>query len=264
MGRFNDGYNWRCALPMAEIMKRRHVLVSLVLTTLMSGCAYFSQEHGAPVVDIKGSDSIPANGLHVISQGETLYEIAWRYGKDYRDLAEINNIRSPYIIYPGQTLSLNGQRRARHKPITISKPPKAVTPKQQKAALPNIHQGWDWPVKGKIIKRFALKGASISKGIDIAAAIGTPVRAASGGKVVYSGAGLRGYGQLIIIKHNDSYLSAYAHNRRLLVKEGDTINKGQIIAEMGQTDSDTVKLHFEIRKNGQPIDPLPILPSISA
>lgn len=261
MGCVGDSFSGCNALPTDGIMKYCKRLFGVVcVSSLLSSCAYFSQEDAAPVIDLK-HDSIPANGIHVISRGETLYEIAWRYGKDYRDIAKINHIQSPYIIYPGQKLSITGTRRPKLPNIKTPKPP---SPKQQKNALPNIHQGWDWPTKGTIIKHFALKGATPNKGIDISGPIGTPIRAASGGKVVYSGSGLRGYGQLIIIKHNDAYLSAYAHNRRLLVREGESINKGQVIAEMGQTDSDTVKLHFEIRKNGKPIDPLPILPSYSA
>jgi lipoprotein NlpD len=255
MGCFGDCCGGGDALPMDGIMKHWKHLFGAVCVSLLSSCAYFSQENAAPVIDLKHDN------IHVISRGETLYEIAWRYGKDYRDIARINHIQSPYIIYPGQKLSINGTRRPKLSNIKTPKPP---SPKQQQNALPNIHQGWDWPTKGTIIKRFALKGATPSKGIDISGTMGTPIRAASGGKVVYSGAGLRGYGQLIIIKHNDAYLSAYAHNRRLLVREGESINKGQVIAEMGQTDSDTVKLHFEIRKNGKPIDPLPILPRYSA
>ena len=103
----------------------------------------------------------------------------------------------------------------------------------------------------------------MNKGVDIAGVQGMPVKAASDGKVVYSGSALRGYGQLVIIKHSDVYLSAYAHNHQLLVKEGETIKKGQIIAKMGKTDTDSVKLHFEIRQNGKPVDPLTLLPQMS-
>jgi lipoprotein NlpD len=102
-----------------------------------------------------------------------------------------------------------------------------------------------------------------TKGIDIVGKAGEPVTASAAGKVVYSGAGLRGYGKLIIIKHNNTYLSAYAHNNKILVKEGQTVAKGQKIGEMGSTDTDLVRLHFEIRKNGKPVDPLKHLPGIT-
>lgn len=118
---------------------------------------------------------------------------------------------------------------------------------------------WIWPTKGKVSELFS----ESTKGIDIAGKQGQEVTASAGGKVVYSGAGLRGYGKLVIIKHNNTYLSAYAHNNKILVKEGQTVIKGQKIAEMGSTDSSLVKLHFEIRKNGKPVDPLKHLPGIS-
>jgi lipoprotein NlpD len=118
---------------------------------------------------------------------------------------------------------------------------------------------WIWPTKGKVSELFSEN----TKGIDIAGKAGQEVTASAGGKVVYSGAGLRGYGKLVIIKHNNTYLSAYAHNNKLLVKEGQTVVKGQKIGEMGNTDSSLVKLHFEIRKNGKPVDPLKHLPGIS-
>ncbi|MBA4141583.1 MAG: peptidoglycan DD-metalloendopeptidase family protein [Nitrosospira sp.] len=135
------------------------------------------------------------------------------------------------------------------------------------AAMPPVVQAapevdrveWIWPTRGRILGGFS----EATKGIDIAGESGQPVIASAGGKVVYSGSGLRGYGRLIIIKHNNTYLSAYAHNNKILVKEGETVAKGQKIAEMGNTDTDLVKLHFEIRKNGKPVDPLEHLPGIS-
>jgi lipoprotein NlpD len=119
-------------------------------------------------------------------------------------------------------------------------------------------RAWAWPASGKLIGQFAENGAN--KGIDIAAKVGDPVLAAGPGRVVYSGQGLRGYGKLIIIKHNNTYLSAYAHNNTLLVKEGQTVTRGQRIAEAGNSDSDVPKLHFEIRRQGKPVDPLKLLP----
>jgi lipoprotein NlpD len=136
--------------------------------------------------------------------------------------------------------------------------PKAV-PKPANAAVDeNEKVDWAWPAKGRIAAGFS--EATSLKGIDIAGAAGQPVTAAGAGKVVYAGTGLRGYGKLIIIKHNDTYLSAYAHNREILVKEGQQVAKGQKIAEMGNTDADQVKLHFEIRRQGKPVDPLRYLP----
>ncbi len=119
---------------------------------------------------------------------------------------------------------------------------------------------WIWPTEGRVSSHFS----ESTKGMDISGKTGQPVLASAAGKVVYSGTGLRGYGQLIIIKHNSTYLSAYAHNSKLLVKEGQTVSRGQKIAEMGNTDSKLVRLHFEIRKNGKPVDPLKHLPEISS
>jgi lipoprotein NlpD len=140
-----------------------------------------------------------------------------------------------------------------------------MPPAQRGAALPAEviadpdRVEWIWPAKGRLLEGFS----EATKGIDIAGKAGEPVTASAGGKVVYSGGGLRGYGKLIIIKHNNTYLSAYAHNNKILVKEGQTVVKGEKIGEMGSTDSELVKLHFEIRKNGKPVDPLKHLPGIS-
>jgi lipoprotein NlpD len=151
---------------------------------------------------------------------------------------------------------------------TAEKPAVAETPKPaeqatEKPAMPADDEAleWSWPAKGKILAGFNDSGSS--KGMDIAGDQGQPVHAAAPGKVVYSGTGLRGYGKLIIIKHNKTYLSAYAHNSQLLVKEGQLVTKGQKIAEMGNSDTDRVKLHFEIRKLGKPVDPAKYLPESS-
>jgi lipoprotein NlpD len=120
--------------------------------------------------------------------------------------------------------------------------------------------GWAWPAEGAVIGRYS-SNSSLNKGIDIAGDLGQPVLAASDGTVVYAGSGLRGYGELLIIKHSDTYVSAYGHNRRLLVREGQKVKAGQVIAEMGSTGTDRVKLHFEIRRNGKPVNPLSYLPA---
>jgi lipoprotein NlpD len=115
---------------------------------------------------------------------------------------------------------------------------------------------WMWPVKGKVLGPFS----ELTKGVDIAGRKNAPVVAAAGGRVIYAGEGVRGYGRLVIIKHNNLWLSAYAHNEKLLVEERQEVRKGQKIAEMGQTDTDQVKLHFEVRREGKPVDPAKILP----
>lgn len=147
---------------------------------------------------------------------------------------------------------------ARPKPASTATRPQPAKPVAM-PTLPGSVSGWGWPVQGPLISRFQSNG-SLNKGIDIAGKAGQPVKAAAEGAVVYAGRGLLGYGEMIIIKHDETYLSAYAHNSRLLVKEGDRVKSGQNIAEMGSTGTDRVKLHFEIRRKGQPVDPLVYLP----
>lgn len=149
-------------------------------------------------------------------------------------------------------------------PIQSARPVKPVEPIQSAKSTPvDFSQEplrWDWPVKGKILKQYGLQKKQANNGIDIAGNLGKPIHAAGRGEVVYAGSGLRGYGQVVIVKHDETYLSAYAHNQEILVKEGDKVALGQPIALMGKTDHQQVKLHFEIRKNGEPIDPLSLLP----
>ncbi len=212
---------------------------------------------------------------HKVLKGETLYSIAYLHGLDYRELAAWNRISKPYTIYPGQRLQLKGPRvplkaattattsakkpsRAKQSPSTTRK--KTVVSKKSKASKPVKH-GWVWPTRGKVIQKYSPKGRG-NKGIDIAGKPGQPILAASSGKVVYSGDGLPGYGNLIIVKHSEQYLSAYAHNRKLLVREGRTVTRGQKIAEMGSTGTQSPRLHFEIRRHGKPVNPLRYLPKL--
>ena len=125
--------------------------------------------------------------------------------------------------------------------------------------MPSKDKGWLWPVSGKVVKQYSLQN-KLSKGIDIAARTGTAIKSSRSGKIVYAGSALKGYGNLIIVRHDDVYLSAYAHNRVLLVKEGTIVKQGQKIAELGSSGTQSPKLHFEIRKKGKPINPLRLLP----
>ena len=207
----------------------------------------------------------------IVRRGDTLYGIAFRNGLDYRDVAAWNGIRSPYTIYPGQRLRLYGSpsaggRRVATRPSSepVRRPPAntgtrpAPTPAPSPAA-PASRLGWAWPADGQIIGTYA-SGDPTRQGIDIAGQRGDPVRAAADGVVVYSGSGLVGYGELVIVKHDDSWLSAYGHNRARLVAEGAKVRAGQQIAEMGRTGADRDMLHFEIRYDGKPVDPLRYLP----
>ncbi|MCS5711195.1 peptidoglycan DD-metalloendopeptidase family protein [Candidatus Berkiella aquae] len=250
-------------------------LLTMALLPCFTGCStLFESQEAAPVVSLEARQPI-TKGHHTVLPGETLYAIAWEYGHDYRDLAVVNHIAPPYRIYPGQKIALNGQikvqkrapqQSARQTVVAIPSAtvaPVLKQPAKTVATMTPSLSGWQWPAKGKVVKTFSTKENAFNKGIDIAGNLGAPVLAAQSGKVVYSGGGLRGYGQLIIIKHNEAFLSAYAHNHRLFVKEGDTIKQGQAIAEMGQTDTDQVKLHFEIRQNGQPVNPILFLPKVT-
>lgn len=201
-----------------------------------------------------------------VRKGDTLSVIAQQYDVSVRQLASTNGLRSPYTIYPGQTLRLTASMPYRVPPVSSSKTAttstKKTSTKTASASKPpnNSKISWQWPVRGKLLTTFKSKKTG-RKGIDIAAKEGKDIRAAASGKVVYSGNGLISYGNLVIIKHNRTYLSAYAHNRKLLVNEGESIKAGQKIAELGKTGTESPRLHFEIRKNGKPVNPLKYLPS---
>ncbi len=207
---------------------------------------------------------------HTVLRGDTLYSIAYQHGLDYKQLAAWNKIGKPYTIYPGQRLRLKrtaAPSKAHTTAAVSGKPVKAspVSPvtgkKTAKPTKPAKLAGykWAWPTQGKVIRKYSAKNRG-NKGIDIAGRAGQAVLAASSGKVVYSGNGLPGYGNLIIVKHSERYLSAYAHNSKLLVKEGKTVARGQKIAELGSTGTRSPRLHFEIRQHGKPVDPLRYLP----
>jgi lipoprotein NlpD len=232
--------------------------------------------------------------MYRVQRGDTLYSIAFRHGVDYRDLAEWNSIPPPYTIYPGRDLKLSSARAAPKlqaaqtpkQTTTISpKPapfePVASTPPLTNAGTPS-HVGsptapvpaavpseppmaasgdiaWRWPADGQVIGGY-VPGDPMRQGIDIAGKAGAPVKAAADGTVVYSGNGLIGYGELVIVKHSPGFLSAYGHNQKRLVQEGDKVKAGQTIAEMGSSGASKDELHFEIRKNGKPSNPLDYLP----
>ncbi|MFL9815108.1 peptidoglycan DD-metalloendopeptidase family protein [Stutzerimonas sp. VN223-3] len=256
-------------------------LAAILAGILLVGCAS-SPSGGVHVVDRNSRDRV-TSGQYVVQRGDTLWSIAFRFGWDWRDLARLNRISPPHVIYPGQTIRFSGQAprvvTARPAPPPSARPsvvatpvpipppltrPSVPAPKAPVATTPvkpvtRSASGWAWPTGGTVIGRFSSNG-SLNKGIDIAGKLGQPVLAASDGAVVYAGSGLRGYGELVIIKHSDTYVSAYGHNRRLLVQEGQQVKAGQTIAEMGSTGTDRVKLHFEIRRQGKPVDPLQYLP----
>jgi len=261
----------------------RGALVMALAAALLAGCAS-SPTGGVQVVDRNSRDRV-SSGHYIVQRGDTLWSIAFRFGWDWKALAQLNGIGPPHVIYPGQRIRFGGSTPRNVASAPPASPPSVQTPRASAPivtpvpAPPPITRapqvapqattpvkpvarsasGWAWPAKGQIIGRFSSNG-SLNKGIDIAGELGQPVLAASDGAVVYAGSGLRGYGELVIIKHSDTYVSAYGHNRRLLVQEGQQVKAGQSIAEMGSTGTDRVKLHFEIRRQGKPVDPLQYLP----
>ncbi|MCB1644686.1 MAG: peptidoglycan DD-metalloendopeptidase family protein [Pseudomonadales bacterium] len=230
----------------------------LTVAVSLTGC--FSSGGYVPVSSA-GERAKGQARYHVVQRGDTLYSIAFRYGLDYSEIASANDIAPPYTIYINQRLVLSGeaQRKAtgRQKNVTKKASKPSVRPAVPKSQASDL--SWRWPVKGEVIKRFSLTG-DVNKGVDIRGKLGESVLAAADGTVVYAGGGLRGYGKLVILKHNDSFLSAYGHNRVILVKEGEKVKGGQVVAEIGSSGPGQEMLHFEIRRDGKPEDPLIYLP----
>ncbi|MEO5733043.1 MAG: peptidoglycan DD-metalloendopeptidase family protein [Rubrivivax sp.] len=225
---------------------------------------------------LPGSENAGKPGYYSVKRGDTLYKIAQQNGQSWRDIARWSNLENPSAIEIGQVLRIvpPAQVAVAAAPAAVA-PVATVPPVVTKpiviAPQPEVRQleprpvakegdddiDWMWPANGPVIGNF---DDVKTKGLSIAGSVGDPVLASADGRVVYAGAGLRGYGNLVIVKHNNTYLTAYAHNQTLLVKEDQVVLRGQKIAEMGSSDSDRVQLHFEIRRQGKPIDPAKLLP----
>lgn len=285
---------------------RSPLVLALSVTLALTGCSSLHKkpESGTHSPEAsKPREPLPplAYPLYRVKSGDTLWAIAMRFDKDYKELARINSLDEKYTIYADQALKLEEEvkpdapvtGKAAPKPVIAAQPtppakdqPKKPTTAQLKPAVPaapakpaatvaktspsvsspvqaTAKSGsltWGWPASGKLLQRFSSEGVG-SKGVDISGTRGDPVKAAADGVVVYAGEGLVGYGRLIIVRHNDDYISAYAHNDRLIAAEGQRVKLGQTIAELGSTGADRDKLHFEIRYKGKPIDPLSQLPA---
>ncbi len=248
-------------------------LAALVTALVLSGCA--NKGRLAPFDDhsigaarssnrvLPGAENAGKPGYYTVKPGDTLIRIGMDNGQSGRDIARWNKLDNPNLIEAGQVLRVvppapeaplvrpPATAGTASAPATVSSAPASPVA----AAVPTAAEdaiSFQWPARGNLISGF---DESKNKGLDIGGKAGDPVLAAADGRVVYAGAGLRGYGNLIILKHNNTYLTAYAHNQTLLVKEDQVIKRGQKIAEMGNSDADQVKLHFEIRRQGKPVDP---------
>ena len=231
---------------------------------------------------LPGAENAGKPGYYTIRQGDTLTRIGLENGQAWRDLAKWNNLENPNLIETGQVIRIAPPGVALEsagvvvRPVvnsgipdvkpTATLPGASAAPAAATSALPaapvlQVDEGFGfiWPASGPLLTGF---DEAKNKGLDIGGKVGDPVVAAADGQVVYAGAGLRGYGNLLILKHNNIFLTAYAHNQALLVKEDQKVKKGQKIAEMGSSDSPNgVKLHFEIRRQGKPVDPAKLLPA---
>lgn len=253
--------------PDRETGRIARGLCALLLLALLLGCANALHWEG----EARGS------GTYTVKEGDTLYSIAFRHGLDYRELAEWNEIGSGFLIYPGDELTLGpaGARRTGSgtaasggassggRSERASTEPRASSATGRESRPGGVPQrrsdlSWVWPLEGELLSRFG--DGAMGRGIQIGAAEGTPVKAAAPGRVVYTGSGLIGYGKLIIIKHDDVFLSAYGHNQEILVDEGDEVKAGDRIARVGLGRGNRSMLHFEIRSEGNAVDPVPFLP----
>ena len=263
-----------------------------VAAAVLSGCA--SSGHKAPVEDrgpssrassgavpgqvveaapaLPGAENAGKPGYYTVKPGDALIRIGLENGQSWKDIARWNNLENPNLIEVGQvlrvvppsqvaTVVVGSDSATTSRPVTTATPaPVATSPAASSGggSVSDDGLGFMWPATGPLLAGF---DEARNKGYDIGGKAGDPVLAAADGRVVYAGAGLRGYGNLVILKHNNTFLTAYAHNQTLLVKEDQSVRKGQKIAEMGSTDAERVKLHFEIRRQGQPLDPVRLLPA---
>jgi lipoprotein NlpD len=240
-----------------------------VLLALLTGCA--DRPRPAPIVERGMRLGVPAGpasapGVYRVQAGDTLFKIAFGYDLDYRELARLNNLNPPYRIYSGQRLRVPARRSSATTTALAAMP--AAEPARSLPAVPSADPpeapaaltptAWFWPVQGKVITEF--DPVNGRKGLDIAGRRDTPVMAAASGTVVYAGSALRGYGKLVIVQHGPAWLSAYAHQSTLRVAEGQKVSAGEAIGAMGDSDTDRVKLHFEVREFGKPVDPRLFLP----
>ena len=287
--------------PYWKQMTLRTGLLSVLAAgvLLIAGCGSRSLTH-APVEDrgtgmarnvpgavdpgsvkqLPGFENAGKPGYYTVRPGDTLIRIGLDTGQNWRDIVRWNSLENPNVIEVGQVLRVvppssdnplvvtrpvtpgvanaNTGTVAAVQPASAARPPASAASASQPAQPAEDDIAFVWPAQGSLLAGF---DEAKNKGFDISGKAGDPIVASADGRVVYAGAGLRGYGNLIILKHNNTYLTAYAHNQTLLVKEDQNVKKGQKIAEMGSSDTDRVKLHFEVRRQGKPVDPAKYLPA---
>lgn len=257
-------------------VSRLFAVCTVVCCFLFVGC-------GSAPAPISSRPPPPSQAItsHIVGQGDTLFAIAWRYELSVEALARANGLSRPYPIYLGQrlTLDVNRTKASVSRPVPATRvatvalgnvvSPSAAKPTEKRVgqvaqpkaySLPKGKWHWQWPVKGSVSRHYDT--SRIFKGLNIQSTKGRTVGAAAPGVVVYAGQGLRGYGRLLIIKHSEIYLSAYAHNRKMYVKEGQVVATGQKISEVGGDPENSGRLYFEIRKSGKPVDPMRLLPRL--
>ncbi len=275
---------WRGAHPCREVRRSALAVLFIFALALLAGCA---AQRGAPVYGWNWTGPAP-EGYYLVQNGDSLSQVAERLGIGMRQLVIWNDLKPPYFIYADTLLRIapprdsgsgpplaprqapapgaGGSKMARSERSGIPVSPnrsespagaQAAGGAGSRAAASGI--GWRWPLAGPLVQTFQ-EGDRTRQGLRIGGRPGDQVRASADGQVVYGGSGLKGYGNLIIIKHNDKYLSAYGFNRRLLVTEGERVKRGQAVAEVGQGAEGSYLLHFEIRRNGAAVDPLLYLP----
>jgi lipoprotein NlpD len=260
-----------------NLSKKLTVITAAVAGLVLSGCANQSGNR-APVNDLNNASSSSAvtAKTYTVKPGDTLNKISRSTGVDENTIKRLNKISDPKRIYPGLILKLSdgsesaaaptgptaiaANTKAEARPLDQSAQSSAPAATESAAPSRAADAGvinWGWPAQGKVIQGYTAN----TKGIDIAGNAGDPVIAAANGTVMYSGNGVRGLGNLIIVDHDNGFITAYAHNRALVVKTGQKVKKGAKIAEMGQSDASSVKLHFEVRRQGTPVDPMQYLPA---
>ena len=254
-------------MMLNDYVKKWTLLKRLMVLWLITALLACSVTGSVPVSELPQPPTEKINH-HWVSTGETLYAIAWRYDIDPMNLARMNGLQQPFTVVKGQRLSLLSASRSLTVPLVEeSKQAVVVKPRhipikviEHASAKSSVLGAWQWPAIGKISKGFTQAKNAAHKGIDISGSYGQPVMAANHGIVVYSGSGLPAYGKLLIIKHSDTFLSAYAHNSRLLVATDTKVKVGEKIAEIGRSGTTYNHLHFEIRKKGRPVNPISLLP----